>query len=202
MSGISFTQACLYTGNYQVALEWKKEHDPQDRLRVIDTGAASGRLGTIVLSCTRYLAQTNNLEKTYEFAQKAVKSCEEYVFLDKLQYLAAGGRLSKTSAFFGDMLKMKPVISPQPQGVIKVGVVRNREEQIKLALEKVGATLKKDSNALIMLEYSDNQDWVEGTIKPILKERYPLADILLQPLSLTSGAHMGPGTWGVAFLPE
>jgi len=192
----------IYTGNYQVALEWKKEHDPQDRLRVIDTGAASGRLGTMVLSCIRYLTQTNDMKKTYEFAQKAVKSCEEYLFLDKLQYLAAGGRLSKTSAFFGDMLKMKPVISPQPQGVIKVGVVRNQEEQIKLALEKLGANLKKDSRALIMLEYSDNQDWVEGTLKPILTERYPLADILLQPLSLTSGAHMGPGTWGVAFLPE
>jgi len=192
----------IYTGNYQVVLEWKKEHDPQDRLLVIDTGAASGRLGTIALACTRYLAQTNDLEKTCEFAQKAVKNCEEYVFLDKLEYLAAGGRLSKTSAFFGDMLKMKPVISPQPEGVKKVGVVRNQEEQIKLALEKLGATLKKDSSALIMLEYSDNQDWVEGTIKPILKEQYPLAEILLQPLSLTSGAHMGPGTWGVAFLPQ
>jgi EDD domain protein, DegV family len=192
----------VFTGNYQVALQWKKEHDPQDRLMVIDTGAASGRLGTIVLSCARYLAQTNDLEKTYAFAQKAVRSCEEYVFLDKLQYLAAGGRLSKTSAFFGDMLKMKPVISPQPEGAKKVGVVRNQEEQVKMALEKLGATLKKDSRALIMLEYSDNQDWVEGTLKPILTERYPLAEILLQPISLTSGAHFGPGTWAVAFLPE
>jgi hypothetical protein len=33
-----------------------------------------------------------------------------------------------------------------------------------------------------------------------VKELYPQADIILQPLSLTSGAHMGPGTWGVAFL--
>ena len=192
----------VYTGNYQVALQWKKEHDPQDRLRIIDTGAASGRLGTIVLSCARYLAQTNDPQKTCEFAQKAIRNCEEYVFLDKLQYLAAGGRLSKTSAFFGDMLKMKPVISPQPEGAIKVGVVRNQEEQVKMALEKLGATLQKDSSALIMLEYSDNQDWVEGTLKPILTQRYPKAEILLQPLSLTSGAHMGPGTWGVAFLPE
>jgi DegV family protein with EDD domain len=192
----------VYTGNYQIALQWKKEHDPQDRLRVIDTGAASGRLGTIVLACARYLAQTKDPEKTYAFAQKAVRSCEEYVFLDKLQYLAAGGRLSKTSAFFGDMLKMKPVISPQPEGVIKVGVVRNQEDQVKMALEKLGATLKKDSSALIMLEYSDNQEWVKDKVEPLIKKQYPEAEIILQPLSLTSGAHMGPGTWGVAFLPE
>jgi len=190
----------VYTGNYSVALEWKKEHDPQNRLMVIDTGAASGRLGTIVLATQRYLTQTNDMEKTFAFAERAVKTCEEYVFLEKLQYLAAGGRLSKTSAFFGDMLKMKPVISPHPEGVRKAGVVRNRKDQITMALGKMAAALNKDSYALIMLEYSDNVVQVSEFQKQV-KELYPQADIILQPLSLTSGAHMGPGTWGVAFLP-
>jgi len=192
----------VYTGNYRVAMEWKKENDPQDRLTVIDTGAASGRLGSMVLATERFLAKTGDVEKTISFAQKAVTGCEEYVFLDKLEYLAAGGRLSKTSAFFGDMLKMKPVISPQPEGVIKVGVVRNTNEQIKMAREKLAASLKKDSAAFIMLQYTDNFDFVEGTVKKMIAELYPQAEIILQPLSLTSGAHMGPGTWGVAFLPD
>ncbi|PKN76299.1 MAG: hypothetical protein CVU51_17725 [Deltaproteobacteria bacterium HGW-Deltaproteobacteria-1] len=34
-----------FTGNYSVAMEWKKEHDPDNRLMVVDTGAACGRLG-------------------------------------------------------------------------------------------------------------------------------------------------------------
>ncbi|MCX5849373.1 MAG: DegV family EDD domain-containing protein [Deltaproteobacteria bacterium] len=191
----------VFTGNYQGALQWKKEHDKQDRLLIIDTGAASGRLGTIALATARFMTETNDMKKTFAFAKKAVLACEEYVFLDKLQYLAAGGRLSKTSAFFGDMLNMKPVISPQPEGAKKVGVVRNQEDQLKMALAKLAASLTNDSRALIMLEYSDNKKWVNGTVKKILEERYPQAEIILQPLSLTSGAHMGPGTWGVAFLP-
>jgi len=192
----------VFTGNYQGALQWKKEHDKDDRLLIIDTGAASGRLGTIVLATAQHLAQTNDIKKTFAFAKKAVEKCEEYVFLDKLQYLAAGGRLSKTSAFFGDMLNMKPVISPQPEGAKKVGTVKNQEDQVKFALTKLEASLKDDSRALIMLEYSDNQAWVESTVKKKIAQRYPKAEIILQPLSLTSGAHMGPGTWGVAFLPE
>jgi hypothetical protein len=191
----------VFTGNYETAIQWKKEHDKDNRLQVIDTGAASGRLGTMALATVRYLAETNSMEKTFAFAKKAVQECEEYVFLDKLQYLAAGGRLSKTSAFFGDMLKMKPVVSPQPEGAKKVGVVRNQKDQVKMALEKLSASLKSDSKALIMLEYSDNKKWLEGTFKPMVAERYPNAEIILQPLSLTSGAHMGPGTWAVAFLP-
>ena len=189
----------VFTGNYQVALDWKKEHDPENRFQVVDTGAASGRLGVIVLAALQYLAQTNDMEKTFAFAENAVKTCEEYVFLDKLQYLAAGGRLSKTSAFFGDMLKMKPVVSPQPEGAKKVGVVRNRRDQIKMALSKLAAALHKDSRALIMIEYSDNMEQVSA-FREKVSRLYPQADIRLQPLSLTSGAHMGPGTWGVAFL--
>jgi fatty acid-binding protein DegV len=53
-----------------------------------------------------------------------------------------------------------------------------------------------------MLEYTDNKGWVMEAVKPELERRFPLADFILQPVSLTSGAHMGPGTWGVAFLKE
>jgi len=189
----------VYTGNYAVAMDWKKDHDPDNRLTVIDTGAASGRLGTMVLAAARYLAQTRDMEKTIAFARRAVETCEEYVFLEKLEYLAAGGRLSKTSAFFGDMLKMKPVISPQPEGAKKMGVVRHRRDQIKMALEKLASTLRSDSRALVMLEYSDNRAQVQEFGCDVQK-LYPQTEIILQPLSLTSGAHMGPGTWGIAFL--
>ena len=169
---------------------------------IMDTGAASGRLGLIALATARYLAETNDMKNAIVFARKAVKTCEEYIFLDKLQYLAEGGRLSKTSAFFGEMLNMKPVISPFPDGAKKVGTVKNQEDQVKFALTKLHASIKDDSSAIIMLEYSDNKNWVNGTVKKKLEELFPDAEIILQPLSLTSGAHMGPGTWGIAFLPQ
>ena len=191
-----------FTGNYQTANQWMKEHNKQDSFLIMDTGAASGRLGTIALATARYLAETNDIKKTVVFARKAVSACEEYIFLDKLQYLAAGGRLSKTSAMFGDMLNVKPVVSPLPEGVKKAGTAKNQEDQVKFALKKLDASLKDDSHALIMLEYSDNKNWVNGTVKKRIEELYPDAEIILQPLSLTSGAHMGPGTWAIAFLPE
>jgi hypothetical protein len=192
----------VFTGNYQAALAWKKEHDKNDQLLIIDTGTASGRLGTIALATARHLTGTNDMKDTIAFARKTVRKCEEYIFLDKLQYLAEGGRLSKTSALFGEMLHMKPVISPLPEGAKKVGTVKNQEDQVKFALTKLEASLKDDSHALIMLEYSDNKNWVEKTVQKTIAEIYQQAEIILQPLSLTSGAHMGPGTWGVAFLPQ
>ncbi|MDZ7695574.1 MAG: hypothetical protein U5R49_01145 [Deltaproteobacteria bacterium] len=97
---------------------------------------------------------------------------------------------------------MKPVISPVAEGAKKVGVVRNRQAQIDFALSKLRDRFDGDAAPLIMLQYTDNASWVRGPVREAIVERYPMAEILLHPLSLTSGVHMGPGTWSVAFLPD
>jgi len=102
----------IYTGNYQVVKDWKDGHDPMDRLQVIDTGLASGMLGLAVMATARYALNAATAEAVTAYAHRALHACQEFIFLDKLQYLAAGGRISKTSSFFGDLLHMKPVISP------------------------------------------------------------------------------------------
>jgi hypothetical protein len=150
-----------FTGNYGVVMDWKRRHDPEDRLTVIDSGAASGRLGVLALAVASYASEAGEAEQVVEFARQAMTRCEEYVFLDRLEYLAAGGRLSKTGAFFGDILRMKPIISPMPEGARRVGVARNREEQLHFAMKTLGCSLQTEEKALIMLEYSDNRPWVE-----------------------------------------
>ena len=190
-----------FTGNYRVVMDWKREHDPEDRLLVLDTGAASGRLGVLAIAVAAYALETVEAGQVAAFARQAVTHCEEYVFLDRLEYLAAGGRLSKTGAFFGNMLHMKPIVSPMADGARKVGIVRNRKEQLHFALDALDRSLQPGGKALIMLEYSDNRPWVEN-LRGDLTKRYPKARIVAYPLSLTSGAHMGPGTWAVAFLPD
>ncbi|MCX5837961.1 MAG: DegV family EDD domain-containing protein [Deltaproteobacteria bacterium] len=190
-----------FTGNCGAALAWQERHDPEGRFTIIDSGAASGRLGLPALAAARFARGNRDAEAVIRFAREAAANCQEFVFLDTLRYLAAGGRLSRTSAFFGDMLHMKPVITPLADGVRKVGVVRNRTEQLKFAVEKLTAALTQNGRAVIMIEYTDNLAWVTQKVQPEIVRRWPEAEIILHPLSLTSGAHMGPGTWAVAFLP-
>ena len=123
------------------------------------------------------------------------------LFLDKLKYLAAGGRIARSRAFLGDTFHVKPIIAPTGESAKKVGAVKDRDEQLKFAMGKLEAALAKDPAPWIMLEYSDNFTWVNDTVKKRIEASAPLSEILLQPLSLTSGAHMGPGTWAIAFLP-
>jgi len=192
----------VFSGNYYAALKWKEENDPENQLVLMDTFTASGRLGILATITARYAMENDNPSDVIAFAHEAVQYCEEYIFIDELKYLAAGGRLSKTGAFIGDMIHMKPIISPQADGAKRVGMVRTPDDQVRFAFQKLGQFFDPDSTALIMLEYSDNRVWVENKIAEEVAKRYPSAELIIKPISLTTGVHTGPGTWAVAFVPE
>ncbi|MFH2064248.1 MAG: DegV family protein [Pseudomonadota bacterium] len=191
----------FYTGNYDIAMDWKRKNDPENRFTIIDTGAASGRLGLLAFSTAMHTNKTDDPDEVKEFARQAVDRCQEYLFVDCLKYLARGGRASKTSAFFGDMLHLKPVVTPTAEGAKKVAMARNQKDQLKILFEKMHAALPPESAALILLQYTDNPEWVAETVKKRMETEFPSATIIIRPLSLTSGVHTGPGTWAVAFLP-
>ncbi len=191
-----------YTGNYRTVMDWKAQNDPDDRLLVVDTEAASGKLGLLAVATARFSLKAQESVSVVKYARKALSLVEELIFIEKLHYLARGGRISKTSAFFGDMLHVKPVVSPAADGVKKVGVVRNKEQQIKFALEKLGESLEKEASPLIMLQYTDNRPFVEDDVRGALLKAFPKADVFVVPLSLTTGTHCGPGAWAAAYLPE
>ena len=190
-----------YTGNVETARRWAAENKNGRRMTVIDTGAASGRLGLIARSVAQFAGSGVDGSDTIRFAHEVCRRCNELVFLDQLKYLVAGGRISKTSGLLADMLKMKPVIRPGAHGAEKVGVVRKRRDQVVFALKHLGGNLEGATSVEILLQYTDNRDWVVTQVQPRIQSLLPAARIKVAPMSITAGAHMGPGTWAVAYLP-
>lgn len=192
----------FYTGNYQVAMDWKADNDPGDRMTLIDTGLASGRLGLAARAVAELSLAISDPEKVISFAKDTISDVQEYLFLDKLIFLAAGGRISKTGAFFGDILSLKPIVSPFPDGVKKMGLARSAHDQIKFLFARLDEVLSEDQEVTFLLQHSDNRDWLDTEIKHKIESKFAKARVLIQPLSLTSASHMGPGAWGVAYLPK
>lgn len=191
-----------YTGNHAAAVAWKKEHDIQDRFTVVDSGAASGRLACIALLAARANRRCSAIASLLAHIGRLCRHCEEYVCIDSLRYLAAGGRISKMRGLAGGLFGLKPIISPQPEGVRKVAVVRSQDAQKDFVCRQMARLARKTRVSLALLQYSDNQDWVQQEVLPQLRTALPASEILVLPLSLTSGVHMGPGTWALAACPD
>ena len=191
----------VFTGNHAAALDWCRNHDPEGRMTIIDSQAASGRLGLMAVALARYAARGSGIAAIERYAGDLIQNCDELVFLDTLKFLAAGGRISKTSGFLGNLLSLRPVISPTAGGARRVGVVRRRRDQLPFALDRMRPVLDDGKQCLILLQYTDNRRRVEEEIRPEMAACFPAAEILVNPISLTSGVHMGPETWAAAFLP-
>jgi uncharacterized protein len=192
----------VYTGNHDVASAWTAQHPLGKRMAVIDSGAASGRLAVAVWATARLARSGGPREAVEAFARTAIAQAEEYIFPEKLEYLARGGRMSKTSAFFADMIHVAPVISPLPDGARKVAMVRKSEDKVAFACDRIAYAIAPAGNrGLVLLEHTDNREWVEGHLAARVRDRFPDAECHVRPLSATTGAHTGPGTWAVAVLP-
>ena len=191
-----------FTGNHGAALTWQRQQGRGQAFEVIDTGAASGRLGLIALLVARLALRTSDPDAVRAYALALVETCREYVFIDTLRYLAASGRVSRASGLFGDLLHLKPVISPMPEGVRRMGLVRSRTAQVAFALARAREEVTAPARAVFLLQYADNETWVREAVQPRLHTLFPEAEILVVPLSLTSGVHMGPGAWSLAFAEE
>jgi uncharacterized protein len=191
----------IYTGNHAVASAWRDSHKDGERMVVLDSGAASGRLAVVVRATA--LAARANLPSLVAFATAALGRAEEYIFPERLEYLARGGRLSKTSAWFGDVFGLAPVVSPMADGARKVAMLRKPEDRVAFACQQVKRAFSAGCRrGYVLGEYTDNRAWVEEILLPRLRQAAPEVEIDLGPLSLTTGTHTGPGTWAVAMLPD
>lgn len=192
----------VYTGNYRTACQWREENGHGDRFAVIDTGAASGRLGLIVRQVARAARSGQAYGDLVTLAHRVVENCDELVFLDQLKFLAAGGRISKSKGFFGDLIGIKPVIRPTAEGAVKAGTLRKASEQVPFAVRYLKQRYPSNARPTILLQFSDNEQRIRERIRPEIERQFREARIAVTRLSLTSGAHMGPGTWAMAFCPQ
>lgn len=196
------TVGSVYTGNFATASRWQQDSGTGNRFTVIDTGAASGRLGLIVRMVARAARSGGMPGEVAQFAGTVIDACGELLFLDQLRFLAAGGRISRSKGFFGDLLGIRPVISPAADGAVKVGTVHRAADQVPFALGHLKQRFSPEARLNLLLQFSDNEQRVREAILPEIQRQFPRAQIAVSRLSLTSGAHMGPGTWGVAYCPD
>ena len=121
--------------------------------------------------------------------------------LDTLEYLKKGGRISKTVAFAGGMLNIKPVICIE-NGEIKVlGKARGSRQGNNLLVQEIQKAGGVDFNKPLLLGYTGLSDTL---LQKYIADSASLWEGRVEQLPVrivgsVVGTHVGPGAVAVAF---
>ena len=199
---IAITVASKLSGTYQSACIAAEEFP--GKVRVID--GKSVAIGTAILA-----EYAIGLVEKGLSADEISKEIEEksndiiiVALIDTLEYLKKGGRLSKTAAFAGGLLNIKPVVSVEDGEINILGKARGSKQGnnfLVKEIEKVGGV---DFEMPVLLGYTGHDHYMLE--KYIEDSRYlweeSAKDLRSTCIGSVIGTHVGPGAIAVAFFKK
>lgn len=190
------------SGTYQTAKMMEqevKESYPEAELHVVDSKCASIGYGLVVLRAAQLAKDGAGTDEIMETAVYHAKYMEHIFTVDDLEYLYRGGRVSKTAAFVGSFLKIKPILHVDDGKLIPLEKIRGTKKLHKRMFDIIEERGKDFSNQTIGISHGDDYETAKK-IADAIEEKFNPEDILIEMVGSTIGAHAGPGTIAIFFL--
>ena len=190
------------SGTYQTAIMMRDEvlaEFPEFELEIIDSKCASLGLGMAVMEVVHHAAKGKSLAELTEIAKYHCTHMEHLFTVADLEYLARGGRISKSSAFIGGLLNIKPLLNVEDGKLIPLEKFRGKKKLMRAVID----TMKKRGDRLDqqIIGISHGDDMEEAMeYKALFEETFQPKSIYITSVGATIGAHSGPGTVAIFFL--
>lgn len=195
-SGLSGT----YEATELLAKQLRGEY-PDRKIYTVDTLAASGGQGLLVWHACQHAEAGEGIDAVRDWVEGNKLRLAHWFTVDDLMFLWRGGRVSKTSAWAGTLLNIKPVLHVDDEGhLIPMEKVRGRKKSLTALLnhmEKTGTQPLADQ--MVFITHGDcleEAQWLEQQIR----ERFGVRNIVVNCIDPVIGAHSGPGTMALFFL--
>ena len=132
-SGLSGTFEAISLLCNQLAAEF-----PERKIFSVDTLAASGGEGLLVWHAVQKAREGLSIEELRDWVEQHKLNLAHWFTVDDLMFLWRGGRVSKTSAWAGTLLNIKPVLHVDDEGhLIPMEKVRGRKKSLNALVEQV-----------------------------------------------------------------
>lgn len=180
------------------------EENPGAKIIVIDTLNASLGEGMFIMKAVRMKEAGKSLDEISSWLEEHKQEFCVRFTVDDLNHLHRGGRISKTTAFFGSMINVKPILFLNPEGqLIALTTARGRKKSLSTIcndmMESTGRF--KDSDDPICIVHGDAYEDAKY-LEDLIHEKLPNKQIIINYISPSIGAHSGPGAIGLCFMGE
>ncbi|MCI5955323.1 MAG: DegV family protein [Lachnospiraceae bacterium] len=198
-TAVVITLSSLLSGTYQSAV--LASDGFEDCIFTVDSLNVSLGLQSLVLYAVRLRDQGMSAKEIAAELERVKNKIVVLAVIDTLEYLKQGGRISKTAAWAGTMLAIKPVISIVKGEVVILGKARGSKNGNNMLMQNVKESGGIDFSMPYCLGYTGLDDTL---LQKYIRDSAVLWEGKTDNLPITTigstiGTHAGPGAIGVAF---
>ncbi len=200
-SAVVLTLASKLSGTYQSAMLAASQYE---NIYVVDSGSVAIGSGILAELALQLADSGMNAKEIAEKLEQEKKKVLIVAMVDTLEYLKRGGRVSKTVAFAGGLLNIKPVLSVSDGEILMLGKARGSKQGNNLLVTEIEKAGGVDFTKPLLLGYTGLSDVL---LQKYIEDSKALWEQSKTELNTTVvgsviGTHAGPGAVAVAFFTK
>ncbi len=187
----------------QVARSMVLEQYPQAQITIVDSLCASLGFGLLTKYALTNRANGMSLEDNANWLLQNRLRLIHWFTVDDLNFLFRGGRVTRSSAVLGSMLRIKPILFVNDEGkLMPFEKVQGRKKSLKTLADKALQHAVPKEGQDIFISHGNCEEDAQY-VADLVKEGMPHhGEILISPCSTIIGAHAGPGTMAIFFMGD
>lgn len=191
---LAFSSALSGTCNsMKIAAEELQEEYPEAKVIVVDTLCACMGEAMLLYYALKQKEAGKTIEEVAQWAEENKLHVCHNVTVDDLFHLHRGGRVSKTAAVLGTMVKVKPIIHMDDNGALQViGKERGRKKSLHKIVDMAVERSKGWDNEIIMITHGNCLEDAEYVAK-LVREKMGVENVFIHNIGTVIGSHTGPG---------
>ena len=197
-TAVVLTVTSKLSGTYQSAVIAAADYP---EIHVVDTRTVAIGAGILAELALRLADSGMSAEGIAQRLEDERENVRVIAMLDTLEYLKRGGRISKTVAFAGSVLSIKPVLAIEDGEIKLIGKARGSRQGNNLLVQEIRKAGGVNFDRPILLGYTGLSDlllrkYVEDSAELWKGYRSELPALMIGSVI---GTHAGPGAVAVAF---
>lgn len=200
--GDAVVHLCLSSGFSSTCSNAQAVAKEMKNVYVVDSKNLSTGIALLAIKASLMAKEGIDAKTIYERINEIVPKVQASFVLDKLQYLAKGGRCSGMAAFSASLLSIKPsIIVKDGKMVVGKKYMGKLDSAIKKYCDDILASCPKVDLDYAFVTYSSATPERVEIARNALKAR-GFKNIIESTANATVTSHCGPNTLGILFIKE
>lgn len=176
---------------------------PDRKITVIESCCAAFVQGLLVWYVDKKLQSGASYDELVAYAEEIKNNCAGYSTIDDMKHLYRTGRASKTQAFLGDALQIKPILYINKIGkLIPISKQISHKKAMKTMLEYFDKKmLPANEQKLVVIMHADAYEDAQ-LLEKTVKDKYNLEYTEIIDVGPVIGSHVGAGMVAIIFLAK